>query len=136
GEGGWGGGGGRGAGGGRAAGARRSLPAVARSASEPARRGRLLRHRRAPYRRDLHGVAGLAGPAAPNGRRLLPERRVRQRLQRLVQRRELACNAQELLTRVEVSIERVHLVTQPVEAREQRVELTIADVFSFHGCSV
>src|SRR5690349_21366419 len=78
-------------------------------------------------------AADLAGSAAPDGGRLLAERSVRKRLQRLVQRGELPCDAKELFARVQVPVERVHLVAETVEPLEQRVELTIADIFPLHA---
>src|SRR5262249_17994378 len=117
----------------RSGGARGTLTAPARAVAESARRGRLLRHRRPSHRGDRPGAERLAGPAAPYGRRLLAECRVRERLQRFVQGRKLARDAQELLTRVEMAVQRVHLVAQPVEPLEQRIELPVGDVLAIHG---
>src|SRR5436305_9962004 len=77
-------------------------------------------------------VPQLARAAAPHGRSLLPERRVRERLQRLVQSRELTRDAQQVLARVEMAVERVHLGAETVEPLEQGVHLPVGDFFPFH----
>ena len=74
-----------------------------------------------------------ASAAATDGRALVSKRRVGERLEGLVQRRELARDAQQLLLRVEATGERVHLVAEPVEALEERVELTVGDFLAFHS---
>ena len=77
--------------------------------------------------------AGLSGTAPANGRRLLAERGVRERLKRLVQRRQLVRDANEALGRLKAAVERVHLVAEPVEALENRVELTIVQLLALHA---
>ncbi|TMK69208.1 MAG: hypothetical protein E6G50_13190 [Actinobacteria bacterium] len=100
-----------------------------RRAHRPSRR----RCQRTPRERHpRHLPPALAGSAAAHGRSLLSERRVGERLQRLVQRRELVRDAQELLVRVETQRKRVHLVTEPVESFEQCIELPVGDVALFH----
>ena len=62
----------------------------------------------------------------------MPERRVGECLQRVVERRELSLDPQQLLVRIEPPAEAVHLVAQPVEALEQRIELSVADLLALH----
>src|SRR5439155_4345625 len=116
---------------------RRAPGAVPRRLPHDLRRGHrgraLPRHRRRP---DLQ-AGRLAGPAAPTHRRpLLAEGGKGQRLQGLVQRRQLVRDTQQMLARVELAVERVHFVAEAVEALEQRVELSVAEILSFHGAHV
>jgi hypothetical protein len=74
----------------------------------------------------------LAGTASPHSRPLLAERGIGEGLQRLVQRRELSGDAQQVLARVEVAVEGVHLLAETVEALEQRVELPVSDFLAIH----
>ena len=71
----------------------------------------------------MRGSAGAAPPA--DGGCLRAERRVGERLQRLVQVRELGGDPQQRLLRVEATVERAQLVADPVEPFEQGVELPV-----------
>lgn len=55
-----------------------------------------------------------------------------ERLKRFVERRELARDPKELLLRVETPRQPVDLVAQPVEALEERVELSVSELLSVH----
>src|SRR5205823_2699425 len=77
--------------------------------------------------------ANSAGAAAAHLRRLLPERRVGERLQRLVQRRELACQLQEVLVVVDPPVELRELVADPVEPLEEDVEAPVGEIGLLHG---
>ncbi len=66
--------------------------------------------------------------AAAHLRRLLAERRVGERLQRLVQRRELAGDAEEVLVVVEALVRLRELVGDPVEPLEDQVEAPVGEV--------
>jgi hypothetical protein len=61
-------------------------------------------------------------------RALLAEGCVRERLERLVQRRELVRDPDEALSGLEAPVERVDLVAQTVESFEDGVELTVVEV--------
>jgi hypothetical protein len=74
----------------------------------------------------------LGGTAAADARRLLPQGCVGKRLQRLVQGRKLVCDADETLSGLEAAVDGVHLVAEPVEALENRVKLTVVQVFPLH----
>src|SRR5215218_4862932 len=74
-----------------------------------------------------------AGPSAPHRRRLLAEGGVGERLQRFVERGELAGDAEELLARVHPARERVHLVAQPIEPLQERVELAVGYFLPLHA---
>src|SRR5438309_313743 len=71
--------------------------------------------------------------AAPHLRRLLAERGVGQRLQRLVERRELARQSQELLVVVEPLADLRELVADPVEPLEEHVESPVGEVGALHA---
>src|SRR5690348_2587906 len=73
------------------------------------------------------GTLGRAA-AAPDGGRLLAEGGVRERLQRLVQRRELAGQADEVLVVVEPLVRLRELVPDPVEPLEDQVEAPVGEV--------
>jgi hypothetical protein len=76
-------------------------------------------------------VAGCAAPLSLGGaasthlRALMPEGGVCERLERLVQRRELVRDAQETLGGIHPPIERVYLVAKAIEALEDGVELAV-----------
>jgi len=74
-----------------------------------------------------------AGPPAPHVRRLRAECRVGQRLQRLVERRELARQPEEVLVVVGALVQLRKLVADPVEPFEQDVEASFREV---HGRSL
>ena len=67
----------------------------------------------------------LAGAAAADLWAGLAEGGVRQRLQRLVQRRELPRDAEQLIVAIKVAVERLDLGDQPVEALEDCLELPV-----------
>jgi hypothetical protein len=69
----------------------------------------------------------LARPAAAHLRGLSSERRVGERLQRLVQIGDLGRDAHERLLRVEATVQRVQLLADGVEALEQDVELPVVE---------
>jgi hypothetical protein len=79
------------------------------------------------------GLSSSAGAAAANGRALVAERCVGDRLERLVQRPELTRDAEQLFLRVETTGQRVYLLAEAVEALEERVELAVADFLAFHS---
>ena len=93
----------------------------------PRRAPRGERERPRDDRRARHLALALAGAAAAHLRRLLPERRVRERLQRLVQRRELARQPEEVLVVVGAAVELRELVADPVEPLEQDVEAAVGE---------
>jgi hypothetical protein len=66
-----------------------------------------------------------ARAAAADLRCLVSERRVRERLKRLVQARELGGDAEQGLLRVEPAVQRPKLVADPVQSAEERVELPV-----------
>src|SRR2546426_3862158 len=74
-----------------------------------------------------------AGAPPPHLRRLLPERRVRERLQRIVERRELARQLEEVLVVVGAAVQLRELVADPVEALQQHVEAAIREALGFHA---
>src|SRR5262249_17807480 len=78
-------------------------------------------------------IARSASPTATHRRPLLAECRIRERLQGLVQRRELVRDPQELLVRVETPRGRVHLVAETIEPLEQSVELPVAYLALVHA---
>ena len=65
--------------------------------------------------------------AAADLRALRAERGVGERLERLVEAGELVRDALELVARVQSPVERVNLVAEAVEAREDRVELAVVE---------
>ena len=75
-------------------------------------------------------IEALGGPAAPHLRPLGAERRVGERLQRLVETAELGDDPLQLVVRVEPAVEGVHLVAEPVEPLENRVELSVVEVLA------
>src|SRR5919202_138175 len=77
-----------------------------------------------------------AGAAAPDLRALVAEGGVGQRLERLVQRRELAGDPAQVLARVELAVQRPQLVGEAVEALEQGVELAVGELLSLHAVDV
>src|SRR5919202_5139517 len=77
-----------------------------------------------------------AGAAAPDLRPLVAEGGVRERLERLVQRRELACDPEQVLARVELAVQGPQLVGEAVEALEQGVELAVGELLALHAGDV
>ncbi len=63
-------------------------------------------------------------------RALVAERRVGERLERVVQRRQLVRDPLEPIRGVEPPVESVHLVAEPVEALEDGVELPVIEVLA------
>ena len=110
-------------------GAKRSPGAIPARGALVLRRGRpgraLRRHAR---RHALPASAPASRAAAAHLRALLPQRRVRERLERVVQQRELSYDRREVLAAVQPAVEALELGRQAVEALEQRVELAITDV--------
>jgi hypothetical protein len=76
-------------------------------------------------------AAELRRAAAADLRALLAQRRVGERLKRLVQRRELVRNPQEAFCGVHAAVERMHLVAEAVEALEHGIELSVVEVLTF-----
>ena len=75
----------------------------------------------------------LAGAAATlNLGTLVPERGVRERLERVVQGRQFADDGRVALACVESAIERPQLVAEAVEPLEQGVQLAITELLPFH----
>jgi ABC-2 type transport system permease protein len=66
----------------------------------------------------------------------VPEGGVRERLERVVERRQLADDGRVALARVEPAVQPPQLVAQLVEALEQRVELAISELFSLHRAKI
>src|SRR5205814_4860928 len=60
------------------------------------------------------------------------ERCIGECLQRLVQRRKLPRDSEQVLAGIEMPVQGVHLGAQAVEPLEQRIQLPVADV-SFHA---
>ena len=71
-------------------------------------------------------------PGAPPDLRALPECCVRDRVERVVQRAELPRDDEEPLVRLEVRVDPLELLGDPVEPLEQRVELPVGDVWTIH----
>src|SRR5207248_2572024 len=71
----------------------------------------------------------LAGPPAPDLRALVAERRIGERLERLVQVAELVGDHRQVLARLLAAVESRELIREPVEALEQRLELPVGDLF-------
>ena len=59
---------------------------------------------------------------------MLPQRGVRKGLERLVQVDQLVRDPREPVLVVEPPVQRVHLVTEPVESLEDGVELPVVEV--------
>ncbi len=76
-------------------------------------------------------AATLGRAAAAHLRALLPQGRIRERLKRLVQRRELVRDPEEPLSRVHAAVECMHLVAEAVEALEHGIELPVFEVLTF-----
>src|SRR5579884_3822655 len=72
--------------------------------------------------------AGLRRPAAADLRRLLAERGVGERLERLVEGGELAREAQEVLIVLEPLVRLRELVRDPVEPLQDQVEATVREI--------
>ena len=72
----------------------------------------------------------LAGAAA-NLRRLA-ERGIRDGVQRVVERAQLAAELQEPVARLEAAVDALEGLRDPVEPLEQRIELSVRDVVSLH----
>ena len=70
--------------------------------------------------------------AATNARRRLSERGVGERVQRLVQLAELAGDEHEPFLPLRHAVQPLELVGDPIEALEERVQLTIGDVLCVH----
>ena len=71
-------------------------------------------------------------PRLPHARRRLSERRVGERVQRLLELVELARDEGEALLPLGRAVQALELVGDPVEALEQGVELAISDVVLLH----
>src|SRR5207249_1075298 len=67
--------------------------------------------------------------------RLAPERGVRERLERLVERADLVDDRREVLARVEAAVEGRDLRVQAIEPLEERVQLPIAELVLLHGAN-
>src|SRR5438552_2278473 len=79
-------------------------------------------------RRTRHGgLLPLGRAAAADLRGLLAEGGIRERLQRLVQRRELPGEAEEVLVVVEALVRLRELVPDPVEPLEDQVEAPVGE---------
>ena len=115
--------------------ARDDAPDRSGALAEPDRHRRTSNRRRGQRERPRHERRGrhLQARRRLTDRRLRPERGVGERLQRLVQGRELAGDPRQALGAVEPAVEVVYLVTEPVEALEQCVELAVGDLVAVHG---
>ncbi len=71
--------------------------------------------------------------AAPDARRRLTERRVREGVQRLLQLVQLAGDEREAVLALGRAVQAFELVGDPVETLEQGIELAISDVALLHG---
>lgn len=71
--------------------------------------------------------------ASADARGRLPECRVRERVQRLVELPELSREQHEPLLLRCRPVETIELVSDPIEAFEQRVQLPVSDVPLFHA---
>jgi hypothetical protein len=76
--------------------------------------------------------AALARAAAPDARRGVAERGVCERVQRLGEVAQLASDQCEALVLLGAAVRSLQLGRDPVEPLEQRVELTVTDLFRFH----
>jgi hypothetical protein len=74
-----------------------------------------------------------AGSAAADLGTLLAQRRIGERLQGVVQSRELVRDSKEAIAVVELAVQRVHLVAEAIEALEDRIELAVVERLSFHA---
>lgn len=70
--------------------------------------------------------------APPHAWRGLPECRVRERVQRLLELVQLTRHEREALLALGRAVQALELVGDPVETLEKRVELTISDIV-LHG---
>src|SRR5581483_2710333 len=116
-----------------------TLPATgtARSSSTAASRSpRGTRTTTPPRACSTFSGSSSARAAAPYGRRLLAECRVGERLQRLVQGCELACQLEEVLVVVETAVQLRELVTDAVEPLEQDVETAVGEILVLHASHV
>jgi hypothetical protein len=77
-------------------------------------------------------VRSACAPAPLHLRSLVPERRVRERLQRVVQRGELTHDRRVALACIESAVQGAKLVTEAIKALEQRVELAVTKLLSLH----
>ena len=75
----------------------------------------------------------LARPAAAHLRALRPERRVGDRLERLVQVPQLVGDHGQLLTPLLTAVQPLQFLGDAVEAAEERLELAVGDLSVFHG---
>src|SRR5919108_3260257 len=76
----------------------------------------------------------LAGPPAAYLRALLAEGRIRERLERLVERPELARQREESLGLVESPVQRLKLGPEGVQPLQDRVELAVVEALPLgHG---
>ena len=71
--------------------------------------------------------------AASDLRRRVPERRVGERIQRLLEVVQLARDELEPILPLRRAVEPFELVCDPVEPLQQRVELAISDIVLLHG---
>src|SRR5262249_51866126 len=69
-------------------------------------------------------------------RPLCPQRRVRKRRERLVERMQLVCDHGELLAPLFTGVEPRKLQRDAVEPREQRLELAVGHLPAVHGRSL
>src|SRR6185437_13175996 len=75
----------------------------------------------------------LTRATAPHRRRLLPERGVRDRLQRLVQRLQLLRQPQEVVVVVCAPVQPGELVADAIEPLEQDVEPAVREIVALHA---
>jgi len=87
----------------------------------------------APATRPVPPSPPTLARAASDTRRRLPEGRVRERVERLLQVVELARDEHEPLLTLGGAIEALELACDPVQPIEQGVELAISDVVLLHG---
>jgi hypothetical protein len=78
----------------------------------------------------------LALPGAAADLRVLAERCVRDRVERFVERAQLAAHVQETLLRLEPLIDPLELLDDPVESLEERVDLAISQIPAVHEAIV
>jgi len=75
----------------------------------------------------------LTGSAPTDLRALVAERRVGERLQRVVQRRELVRDPKKTFAVVETLVQSVQLGGQAVEPFKDRVQLAVVKIFRLHS---
>ena len=73
----------------------------------------------------------LARAASHAGRRL-SERRIRERVQRVPELTQLAGDEREAVLLLRCPVQALELVRDAIEPFEERIELTVADVFRLH----